>query len=599
MINVSLKDLLVGTELPAPRIAARPDTNSAFAALIEQADSRQDTTAREAPRERPVAPRERPQAARESLNDSAPRRDNGKPTTTLDAAPKANDIESVATDPTTRDTAETTSIANAGDKVDASAAPGQKPADEQNPSAQSSVVVAVAIEPQSIPAAVPQATIASSSVANHEIAPQAGASGRGTLPNSAATQDSGRGNATNASDAPPTGTGTVSPQTSAANADVAPQAGNRAASSSAADTLFNATLLNQSIAPESEIILPQAVAPASTDDASKLPQWANELIARDIARPQAQTQTAAAAVTPDALKEPVVATPANSRNSTAATPAAATQNKLDLLTRPLLENIAVTVKEAPAPLTPPPALANGMLAQLQALQSDNTRANAPTAPTPSPLINAADGGAIATQTAIAVPAAGLAQQANDQPSGRFGVAPENTPITGPSPASSHTAAGATTASAKAPVAKPLPFPAVADQVAVQIAKAAAEGSDKISIKLKPASLGQIEVQLDVAADGRVNAVIAADKAETLDMLQRDSRALERALGDAGLRTDSGSLSFNLRGQNQHGGQSSQFAGLSAPDRGPAAADLTLLADSARIGAYVNSRAAAGGVDIRV
>ncbi len=137
---------------------------------------------------------------------------------------------------------------------------------------------------------------------------------------------------------------------------------------------------------------------------------------------------------------------------------------------------------------------------------------------------------------------------------------------------------------------------------VHIAKAAAEGADKINIKLKPLTLGQIEVQLDVASDGRVHAVIAADKPETLDLLQRDARALERALNDAGLRTDSGSLSFNLRGQNQ------QFGGMpgnansgggfgSAADR--AAPDMELLGNAGRIGAYLNSRAAAGGVDIQV
>jgi flagellar hook-length control protein FliK len=148
----------------------------------------------------------------------------------------------------------------------------------------------------------------------------------------------------------------------------------------------------------------------------------------------------------------------------------------------------------------------------------------------------------------------------------------------------------------------LPTQPATDQVAVHIAKAAAEGTDKINIKLKPVSLGQIEVQLDVASDGRVHAVIAADKPETLDLLQRDARGLERALNDAGLRTDSGSLSFNLRGQNQQfggmGGNTGSSGGFgSSADRG--APDMDLLGNASRIGAYLNSRAAAGGIDIQV
>ncbi len=58
--------------------------------------------------------------------------------------------------------------------------------------------------------------------------------------------------------------------------------------------------------------------------------------------------------------------------------------------------------------------------------------------------------------------------------------------------------------------------------------------------------------MEVGHDGRVNAVVTADNKDTLDMLQKDSRELERALQQAGLQADSGSLSFNLRGQNGDG-----------------------------------------------
>lgn len=103
-------------------------------------------------------------------------------------------------------------------------------------------------------------------------------------------------------------------------------------------------------------------------------------------------------------------------------------------------------------------------------------------------------------------------------------------------------------------ATPVPTRVVTNQVAVQIQKAAGQGHDRISIQLKPADLGRVEVRLDVGADGRVAAVISADRADTLDMLQRDARILQNSLQNAGLQADSNSLSFELKGQNQAFGE---------------------------------------------
>jgi flagellar hook-length control protein FliK len=97
---------------------------------------------------------------------------------------------------------------------------------------------------------------------------------------------------------------------------------------------------------------------------------------------------------------------------------------------------------------------------------------------------------------------------------------------------------------------PVPPRFIADQVAVQIQKSLSQGNDRISIQLKPAELGKVEVRLDVGHEGRVTAVITADRADTLDLLQRDARILQNSLQDAGLRADSNSLSFELRSQGQ-------------------------------------------------
>jgi flagellar hook-length control protein FliK len=106
----------------------------------------------------------------------------------------------------------------------------------------------------------------------------------------------------------------------------------------------------------------------------------------------------------------------------------------------------------------------------------------------------------------------------------------------------------------------------ADQVSVQLGKAAAGKSDQMVINLKPVELGNVEVKLDFGADGRVQASIMAERPETLEMLQKDQRTLERALNDAGLQTDAGSLSFNLKGQGQNGNQR-QFTGYNQPGGG--------------------------------
>lgn len=92
-------------------------------------------------------------------------------------------------------------------------------------------------------------------------------------------------------------------------------------------------------------------------------------------------------------------------------------------------------------------------------------------------------------------------------------------------------------------------PTAPGQVAVNITRALASGLDRIVIRLQPANLGRVEVKLEVATDGRATVAVVVEKQETLELLQRDARSLERALEQAGLRTGSDSLSFNLRGQN--------------------------------------------------
>ena len=90
----------------------------------------------------------------------------------------------------------------------------------------------------------------------------------------------------------------------------------------------------------------------------------------------------------------------------------------------------------------------------------------------------------------------------------------------------------------------------ANQVAVHIQRAVSAGQDRIRISLHPAELGRIDVKLSLGNDGTVRAVVSVERPETFELLQRDARGLEKALQDAGLKTDSGSLSFNLKGESE-------------------------------------------------
>ena len=118
------------------------------------------------------------------------------------------------------------------------------------------------------------------------------------------------------------------------------------------------------------------------------------------------------------------------------------------------------------------------------------------------------------------------------------------------------------------------------------------------MNLKPASLGNISVDLEIGPDNRLIAVIAADRPETLELMQRDARALERALNDAGLKTDSGSLSFSLRGDGGNGdgtgGKGEDGAGDWSSFAAPDAA-----AEASAMPVYARSLGAGDGIDIRV
>jgi hypothetical protein len=131
-----------------------------------------------------------------------------------------------------------------------------------------------------------------------------------------------------------------------------------------------------------------------------------------------------------------------------------------------------------------------------------------------------------------------------------------------------------------------------DALAVHIARKYEAGASQFEIRLHPAELGHLDISLSVAEDGRVQAVLRAERAETLDLLQRDARVLEQQLRQAGLEVGSNALSFSLSSGN--GQRQSPFVGwpafAEAQDAGAAKQDAA--------STYIAVRQS-GGIDIRV
>ena len=136
------------------------------------------------------------------------------------------------------------------------------------------------------------------------------------------------------------------------------------------------------------------------------------------------------------------------------------------------------------------------------------------------------------------------------------------------------------------------------QLSQQLGRAAALGKDRISLQLHPSELGRVDVKLEFAQDQSMRAVITADRPETLELLQRDARALERALQDAGVKLDNNALNFAHREDQQAGGQLSQGGGEASPTSSPEAGEQQ---DGVENSAHSLGRASAwqGAVNIEV
>jgi flagellar hook-length control protein FliK len=69
---------------------------------------------------------------------------------------------------------------------------------------------------------------------------------------------------------------------------------------------------------------------------------------------------------------------------------------------------------------------------------------------------------------------------------------------------------------------------------------------QVRIDLEPADLGRVEIALRLDEAGTAAATFTVDRPETLQLLQRDARAVNEMLSAAGFTVDQGGLDFTLR-----------------------------------------------------
>jgi flagellar hook-length control protein FliK len=138
-------------------------------------------------------------------------------------------------------------------------------------------------------------------------------------------------------------------------------------------------------------------------------------------------------------------------------------------------------------------------------------------------------------------------------------------------------------------------------VPIEIGLKAAAGLNRFEIRLDPEELGRIDVRLDLGDDGSVSAKLVVDRVETLALLQRDARTLERAFEQIGLKTSGEGIAMTLRDpgseHRERQDQASSQTGRAAPER-PGETNMNSQASQPE-SATLQRWWRPGGVDMRI
>jgi hypothetical protein len=71
------------------------------------------------------------------------------------------------------------------------------------------------------------------------------------------------------------------------------------------------------------------------------------------------------------------------------------------------------------------------------------------------------------------------------------------------------------------------------------------GNHQMTVRLNPDGLGTVQVRIERTASGETQIAVTADKAATLQALQRDQPQLSRALDQAGIPAAGRSMTFHI------------------------------------------------------
>ncbi|WP_162234715.1 flagellar hook-length control protein FliK [Sphingomonas sp. Leaf231] len=88
------------------------------------------------------------------------------------------------------------------------------------------------------------------------------------------------------------------------------------------------------------------------------------------------------------------------------------------------------------------------------------------------------------------------------------------------------------------------------EVGAIVRRQIAAGREEVTVRLDPAEFGRIHIRFSFEQGGELRAVVATESPAALELLRRDVGQLDRALAQAGVRTDAGSFRFD---EGQSGG----------------------------------------------
>lgn len=139
-------------------------------------------------------------------------------------------------------------------------------------------------------------------------------------------------------------------------------------------------------------------------------------------------------------------------------------------------------------------------------------------------------------------------------------------------------------------------------VPIEIGLRALAGSKRFDIRLDPPELGRVDVNLEISEKGEVSAKLVVDRVETLHLLQRDARTLERAFEQAGLKPSDSGVDITLRDPNDQPGFRQQRQDDEAPRRARIQPGAAELGDASAIPAQpapIRRLVRLGGVDLSI